>query len=305
MKYLVTGANGFLGKHICQYLESQNIDHRAVTRSGHGNQFSTGDLTQFTNWKDLFNDVTVVIHAAAKAHDMSQASGLNEVYQAVNFDLTVKLAENAKLHGVKKFIFISTIKVNGENTVDHPFQADDSPNPIDPYGISKFQAEQALLKMNEPGRFDVTIIRPCLIYGTGVKANFKSLVQLVKKGLPLPFGLVNNKRSIVSVDNLIDLIMTCTRKPQATGQIFLVSDGDDLSLPGLIQKIAKAQGQKIMMLPIPLSIIRFGLFLLGKKDLGQRLFSNLHVDITKNKTVLDWKPPFTTEQSLAKMAKGN
>jgi len=309
MKYLVTGANGFLGQHICQYLESLNIDHRAVVRTGLSHQFSTGDLTQFTNWNYLFKDIHVVIHAAAKAHDMSKASDLIKTYQTVNFEMTVQLAEQAKKNGVKKFIFISTVKVNGENSQDSPFKADDSPNPTDPYSISKHQAEQALLKMHQPGIFEICIIRPCLIYGTGVKANFSSLMKLAERGFPLPFGLIKNKRSIVSVYNLINLIMCCSKNSQASGNIFMASDGIDLSLAEIIKKIALSMGKKTLMLPVPISIMSLCFALLNKKDLGQRLFSNLQVDITKNKTVLNWEPPYTTEQSLnimtTTMTKGN
>ncbi|MBC7466815.1 MAG: NAD-dependent epimerase/dehydratase family protein [Bdellovibrio sp.] len=304
MKYLVTGANGFLGKHLCDYLDRHGIEHRDVVRSGHGKQFSTGDLTKFSNWKDLFAGVQIIVHAAAKAHDMSKPQDLEKIYNSVNFEMTVKLAQQAKLHGAKKFIFISTIKVNGESTVDRPFTADDTPQPLDPYGVSKYRAEQAILKLNEPGVFEVTVIRPCLVYGAGVKANFKSLINIAKKGIPLPFGLVNNKRSIVSVDNLIDLIMTCANTPKSAGQVFLVSDGVDLSLPELIEAIAGSYDKKALMLPVPPLLMHLCFALLGRRDFGQRLFSNLQVDISKNKTVLGWEPPFSIAHALAKMTKG-
>lgn len=305
MKYLVTGATGFLGQHLCRFFDAKKIDYRATARKSSDKYFATGDLTTFTDWSSLFKDIDVVIHSAAKAHDMSGSPELKKIYTDVNLTLTTKLAEQAKIHGVKTFIFISTIKVNGEETGDTPFTADDIPRPTDDYGISKNLAEKEILKLHQPGVFNVVIIRPCLVYGYGVKANFKSLIGFVEKGLPLPFGLVNNRRSLVSVDNLIDLIFTCSTNSKAAGQIFLVSDDKDLSLPELIQTIAQSMHKKILMLPIPLSILKAGLTLIGKKDLAHRLFSNLQVDITKTKRQLNWAPPYTMEQSLQKLHKGS
>lgn len=302
MKCLVTGANGFLGKHLCPFLKSHQVNVVATSRQASSSDIiATGDLNQFSNWQALLNGVDVIVHAAAKAHDMSKSTDLKDQYYEANLKLPLLLAEKAREHGVGRFIFISTIKVNGEGTFNRPFQADDAPQPTDDYGMSKAQAELALLKMHQPGVFEVVIIRPCLIYGNGVKANFKNLMNLVQKGFPLPFGSIKNKRSFVSIDNLMDLILKCLSHPKASGQVFLVSDGKDLSLPELIKAIAKALQKKILLLPVPFFLFRFVFAVLGKKDLTQRLFGNLQVDISKTKQMLEWNPPYTMDQSLQNM----
>ncbi len=305
MKCLVTGANGFLGKHLVPFLKSKNLNVVATARQSTSiDVMATGDLNQFTNWPSLLKDVDVIVHAAAKAHDMSKSADLKNQYYEANLKLPLLLAEKAREFGVKRFVFISTIKVNGEATFAKPFFADDTPYPTDDYGMSKAQAEAALLSLNQPGVFEVVIIRPCLVYGAGVKANFKNLMSLVSKGWPLPFGAIQNKRSLVSVDNLMDLILTCMDHPNAAGQIFLVSDGRDLSLPELIKTIANSLGRKILLLPVPLFLFKIAFLILGKKDLTQRLFGNLQVDISKTKQMLEWTPPYTMEQSLDRLNKG-
>ncbi len=304
MKYLVTGANGFLGQHLCRYLKSKHVDFRATAREGSQSVYASGDLNTFNRWGELLTGISVIVHAAAKAHDLTKSVDLKLKYQQSNFEATQKLAHQAKAYGVRKFIFISTIKVNGEQTLDQPFTPEDRAQPTDDYGISKMLAEAELLKLHEPEVFDVVIIRPCLVYGQGVKANFKNLMKLVEKGWPLPFGLIRNKRSLVSVDNLVDLIVTCASHPNAGGQIFLVSDGVDLSLPELIQAIAKSMHRSVRLIPVPVFLLRIGLTLIGKKEMAQRLFSNLQVDISKTKRLLNWTPPYSIEQSLQIMSKG-
>lgn len=302
MKCLVTGANGFLGKHLTAALRANEVDVVATARlSNSKSVIATGDMNHYTGWETLFEGVEVVIHAAAKAHDMSKSADLKQQYFEANLKLPLLLAAKARAAGVKRFIFISTIKVNGESTMFTPFRADDNPHPTDDYGISKAQAEAELMKMHQPGIFEIVIIRPCLIYGLGVKANFKNLMDQVRKGWPLPFASISNKRSLVSIENLTDLILTCMKHPKAGGQIFLVSDDHDLSLPELIKAIAKSMNRFIILLPVPLSLFRFVFKLIGKADLTQRLFGNLQVDIVKTKQVLGWKPPFTMEQSLQRM----
>lgn len=302
MKCLVTGAEGFLGKHLCSFLRSKNIEVVATARNSSATDVvSTGDLNQFSDWSLLFKDVEVVIHTAAKAHDMSKSPDLKNQYIEANLKLPILLAEKARENKVKRFIFISTIKVNGESTSKQAFSADDTPNPTDDYGVSKAQAETELMKLHQPGIFEIVIIRPCLIYGGGVKANFKNLMRLVQKGWPLPFASIANKRSLVSIDNLMDLIFVCLTHPQAAGQIFLVSDDHDLSLPEMIKAIAKSANKNVQLVPVPLWAFRLAFFLIGKTDLTQRLFGNLQVDIVKTKQRLDWQPPYTMEQSLQKM----
>ncbi len=302
MKILITGGSGFLGIHLARYLTEHNVPHISTVRSeASNNQFATGDLLQFNRWSELYQDVFTVIHTAAKAHDMSKHASLKEVYFKTNLDLTVTLAQQAKRHGVRKFIFISTIKVNGGFTNNRPFTADDRPAPTDDYGISKRQAEVELLKLHEPGVFDVVVIRPCLIYGSGVKANFANLIKLVKKRLPLPFGLIKNKRSFVSIDNLVDLIYLCANSNAANGQIFLVSDGKDLTLTELLKAIGHAFQLKPVLLPVPAWCLRCLLWSLGKSEMSQRLLSNLQVDISKTKQILSWTPRYSMEDSLKRM----
>ena len=213
-------------------------------------------------------------------------------FRLCNVEATLKIAKAAKKMGVKRFLFISSVKVNGEETFARPFSASDIPAPEDPYGISKMEAERELLKIHEPGVFEVIIIRPPLIYGKGVKANFEKLFHFASKGLPMPFGLVKNKRSLVSVLNLIDLMMTSLFHPKASGEVFMVSDDRDLSLRELIEMMAQVQGKKALMLPVPVGMMKFGAKILGKKSYADRLFGNLQVDIEKTKLMLDWKPPY-------------
>jgi nucleoside-diphosphate-sugar epimerase len=302
MKYLITGGNGFLGRHLAHYFKTNQLNYVTTVRIADGkDQIATGDLFEYSNWSDLFKGIDVVVHTAAKAHDMSYSTDLKKLYQRTNVDLTLQLAQKAKENGVKKFIFISTIKVNGEFTSDRPFRADDAPNPTDDYGNSKLLAETGILKLHQPGVFDVTIIRPCLIYGANSKGNFQSLIKLIKKRYPLPFGRVNNKRSFVSVDNLSDLILKCSTSPQAAGQVFLASDDHDLSFTELILELSCAIGVPVKLLPVPVTLMKWGLRALGRSDFSVRLFSNLQVDVTKTKEVLNWQPPLKPSEAMLRM----
>ena len=295
MKYLITGANGFLGKHLCKYLESQKINYLATVRTNPAiNQIATGDLCTYSDWPGLFKGIDVVVHTAAKAHIMAKTKdhleSLNKSYIKINFELTKNLAVAAKANKVKRFIFISTIKVNGEFTEKNPFRADDLPNPSDAYSISKHLAEKELLKLHEPGVFEVVIVRPCLIYGPGVKANFETLINLVQRRVPLPFSLVQNKRSLLSVTSLADLIVLCATDKKAPGQVFLAADSQYLSLSEIIIKIAKALNVKPLLFPFPVSVMEIAAMIVGKKKYADRLFGNLEVDIEKTKTLLNWQP---------------
>lgn len=291
----VTGADGFVGAELCRELNKRNISHVAATRSVYG------DMTLQKNWRDLLNGADVVVHLAARVHVMNEVD-VNplDAFRKMNCEATLNLAKAAKLANVKRFIFLSSIKVNGEMTFERPFSSTDKPAPQDAYGISKMEAEVALLAMNVPGEFEVVIIRPPLIYGPGVKANFKSLFELVKKGFPLPFSLVNNKRSLVSLYNLVDLIILCTHHKNAPGKIFFVSDDKDLSLKELIIKMSSVTNRKILLLPIPVSLMKFMATILGKRDYIDRLFGNLQVDISETKKVLDWHPVKTFEETFNK-----
>lgn len=293
MKIFVTGSNGFVGKALTPYLESKGHSVVAATRDLYG------DFSNQDNWEKFLHGIDGVVHLAARVHIMNDSAANPSLeFQKMNVEATLRLAQAAKNVGVRKFIFLSSVKVNGERTFDRPFHADDTPNPEDAYGHSKCQAETELLKLHSPGIFEVTIIRPPLIYGPGVKSNFQNLMKLVERDLPLPFGLVNNRRSLVSVLNLCDLISVCLVHIKSGGEIFLVRDHYDYSLSLMIKEIAKTMRKTPHLLPIPMSLMTFGLQMIGKKSFADRLFGNLQVDIEKNKTLLGWEPKYSFQETF-------
>ncbi len=225
-------------------------------------------------------------------------------FRAVNVAGTLNLARQAVSAGVKRFVFISSIKVNGEGTASgKPYTADDTPMPVDPYGISKLEAEQGLQALSQETGMEVVIIRPVLVYGPGVKANFRSMMSWLRKGIPLPLGATGNKRSLVAVDNLVDLIATCIDHPAAANQTFLVSDGEDLSTTQLLQRMGKALGRPARLLPVPASLLQAGAAMLGKRAIAQRLCGSLQVDIGKTRELLGWAPPVSVDDALRKTAR--
>jgi len=220
-------------------------------------------------------------------------------FREVNVQGTLNLACQAAAVGVKRFIFISSIKVNGEQTrLGQSFFSHDDPSPEDFYGISKHEAEQGLRELAAETGMEVVIIRPPLVYGPSVKGNFASMIKLVGKGLPLPLGAVHNKRSLVALDNLVDLIITCIDHPGAANETFLVSDGEDLSTTQLLQGVAAAMGKPSRLIPVPAGLLQFGATLLGKKAMAQRLLGSLQVDISHTRKCLNWTPPLTVKQGL-------
>lgn len=292
-KVFITGSTGFVGKNLIKLLDKNNIAYVAGSRANYG------DFVTQSNWKIILTECDIVVHLAARVHVMEEKD-LNPLtaFRKMNVEATINLALAAKEVGAKRFIYISSIKVNGEETHNLPFSASDLGEPLDPYGVSKMEAEIELMKLHEPGVFEIVIIRPPLVYGPGVKANFEKLFWLVKKDLPIPFGRVENKRSLVSVFNLCDLIIRCMDHPNAAGETFLVSDDKDYSLKDLIILMAKTEGKFPHLLPIPVSMMKMAATMLGKKSYANRLFGNLHVDITKTKLLLNWKPPYTFEETF-------
>jgi nucleoside-diphosphate-sugar epimerase len=225
-------------------------------------------------------------------------------FRKVNVEGTLRLARRAAESGVKRFIFISSIKVNGESTVlGKPFKANDFPAPADPYGVSKYEAEEALKQLSLDTGMEVVIIRPPLVYGPGVKANFLSMLSWLNKGVPLPLGAIRNRRSLVAIGNLVDLIVTCIEHPAAANQIFLVSDGDDLSTPQLLQCLARALGKKAWLLPLPEWSLKLVASAIGRRAVAQRICGSLHVDIDKNRKLLDWAPPIKVEAAMRQTAR--
>jgi len=309
MSILVTGANGFVGQLLIRDLLKRQYDVVGALRSQgdiHADvkMFAIGDINATTDWSVALDAINVVVHLAARVHVMNEAASdpLAE-FRRVNVDGTLNLARQAVKAGVKRFIFVSSIKVNGELTqVDKLFTSSDIPCPQDAYGISKYEAEQGLLKLASETGLEVVIIRPPLIYGGGVKANFASMMKAVKSGFPLPLGAINNKRSFVYVGNLISLILKCIDHPAAANQVFLVSDGHDLSTTELLKACAQSLGVKARLLAVPQRFVEGAAKILGKESLAQRLCGNLQVDITKTRQFLDWEPQFTVEDGLKDVA---
>ena len=311
-RVLITGATGFVGSALVNALD-QHPDYLpiSVVRSEEDNPAANSQLffiqgiSSTTDWDGCLKGTTTVVHAAARVHVMNEvaADALSE-FRKVNVDGTVNLARQAARAGVRRFVFISSIKVNGEATsLGHPFTADDDPAPSDPYGISKKEAEDALRAISLETGMEVVIIRPPLIYGPGVKANFRSMMGWLKKGIPLPFGAIHNKRSLVALENLVSLILVCLEHPSAAGQVFLVSDGADLSTTELLNKTARALGVKSRLIPVPESMLIFCAVALGRRALSQRLCGTLQVDISKTRSLLCWNPPVPIEDALNKTAK--
>lgn len=314
-RVLVTGASGFVGAALCSRLASttgvevraavRNASQRPVANAG-VEQVGIQDLGLHTDWGAVLEGVDSVVHCAARVHVMSErAQDPLAQFRHVNVDGTLSLARQASQAGVRRFVFVSSIKVNGEQTwPGQAFHAGDVPAPVDPYGISKLEAEQALLQLAQDTPMQVVIVRPVLVYGPGVKANFRSMMQWLDKGIPLPLGGIHeNRRSMVSIDNLVDLLALCTTHPAAAGQVFLAADGEDLSTTELLTRTAHALGRSSpRLLPIPASWLIGAARLLGKPGLAQRLCGSLQADISKNRVVLGWVPPTSVEVALARTA---
>ncbi|GGY76490.1 UDP-glucose 4-epimerase [Marinobacter zhanjiangensis] len=243
----------------------------------------------------------VVVHCAARVHVMadSAADPLTE-FRRVNVDGSLDLARRAAEVGVRRFVFISSVKVNGEHT-DYrpPFEADEPPGPEDPYGISKREAEDGLRALARETGMEVVIVRPPLVYGPGVKGNFRSLLKLARLPIPLPFGVIENRRSLVYLENLVDFIVCVAQHPQAANETFLVSDGKDMSTTQLLRVLRRSTGSAAMLLPVPVVCFWWAGALLGKKPLVQRLCGSLQLDISKARQLLSWSPPFSVEEGLA------
>ena len=306
MTVLLTGASGFVGRAVLKAAKQRGVEVRPVFRSlaavkGLAGAVMVPGLDGEADWSQALQGVDVVIHAAARAHVMREEAldPLTE-YRCVNVQGTSNLARQAAAAGVRRFVFISSIKVNGEATSpDRPFTADDAPAPEDAYGISKAEAETELRRIAQETGMEVTIIRPPLIYGPGVKGNFSSLMNWVRRGLPLPLGgVTHNRRSLVGLDNLVDLIWVCVEHPKAANQTFLISDGEDLSTTELLRRIGKALNRPARLLWVPAGLIALMASLLGKKVISQRLLGSLQVDISKTCELLDWKPIVAVDEGL-------
>ena len=311
---LVTGATGFIGKAVLGHLLAEDQARCVVVaaRSG-GQQWPekvlprvTGDLEPSNDWSVALKNVSAVVHCVARVHVMNDtATDPLAEFRRINVQSTLNLARQAAAAGVRRFVFISSIKVNGEAThLGVPFFADGIPAPLDPYGVSKMEAENGLREISSQTGMEVVIIRPPLVYGPGVKANFASMMRWLKHSIPLPLGAIHNQRSLVSLDNLVDLIVTCLTHPAAANQTFLVSDGEDMSTTQLLRRMGSALGKPARLIPVPVLALKLGAALVGKPELAQRLCGSLQIDMSKTRELLGWRPPFSVDESLRKTAEG-
>jgi len=290
-RVLVTGASGFVGRATCAELARRGFSVTGAVRSGQSplvqgvDRFVAGDIAQRRAW--TLQGFDAVVHLAGIAHQLG-GQDAESVYQTVNCDATAVLARAAAAARVRRFVFVSSIKVNGEGTDrDRPFRADDVPQPADRYALPKWAAEQALANVAAETGLEVAIVRPPLVYGPGMRANFRRLVQLVRSGLPMPFASINNRRSLVYVGNLADVLVSCVFVAAAKGKTFLVSDGDDLSTPELVRRIGAALGRTVRLFPFPAAL------------LPGKLTQSLVVDAAATRRALAWQPRFGVDAALA------
>jgi len=306
---LITGASGFIGSALAQTLTKNGYSVRGALRhldstvsysfTSFDSLVEVGEIGPDTDWGKSFKDIDVIIHLAGRAHILRETSdNPYEEFHRVNAEGTKRLAYVAAEQSVKRLVYISSIGVNGNLTSTAPFTENDLPSPHNDYALSKWEAEQSLHDISIETGMEVVIVRPPLVYGPRVKANFFRLLQWVDRGMPLPLGTVNNRRSLIALDNLVDFLVRCLEHPAAAGETFLVSDGEDLSTPELIKKIALKMDKPTRIFPFPLSLLRLGALCLGKKSLIDRLCGSLQIDITKAKQILDWTPPVSVDEGL-------
>ncbi|MEZ9408608.1 NAD-dependent dehydratase [Vibrio lentus] len=303
MKLLVTGSTGFVGARVVELAEESDWEVVSVVRQSSRTQpnfFLVSSIGPETDWSNAFKGVDCIVHCAARVHQMNESEqDALTAYRDTNTFGTLNLAKQAVDAGVKRFVFVSSIKVNGEFSEPNlPFEPNLNNTPQDPYGLSKYEAEVELAKLSKETGLEVVIIRPPLVYGPGVKANFLSMMRLIDKGIPLPFGAIKNQRSLVFLDNLSDLILTCCEHPSAPGRTFLVSDDNDVSTTQLMRTIALSMGKAPRLLPIPMSWIQAGTSVLNKQHIAQRVCGSLQVEIGLTKEILGWEPPVTFEQGI-------
>lgn len=302
---LLTGATGFVGSKLLDILIDKDYNVCPVARRNtvaldKYSPFQINELNSANDWTDALDEIDVVVHCAARVHVMNEtAADPEKEFLVVNTDATLNLAKQSAESGVRRFVFISSIKVAGERSeLDKPLRESDEPTPLDPYGYSKHLAEIGLRKIAEETGMEVVILRPSLIYGPGVKANFETMMKWLVKGIPLPLGGIKNKRSLLSLTNFIDFIVLCIEHPNAANETFFVSDGCDLSTSELLQKLGLALGKKPLLLPIPGRLLNTILCAIGLSSFSNRLLGSLQVSMDKASNILDWKPKITIEEGL-------
>jgi len=311
----VTGANGFIGSSVVRSFASLGLNLRAYSRTfsadslkvaGNVSFTAVGDIDGKTEWLSALRGVKCVVHCAARAHITHESEAMPaQVYRTVNIDGTRRLAQHAVDAGVKRLIFLSSIGVLGVDTNRRgPFVFSDTPNPVEDYAISKCQAEQALRDISAKTGLEVVVLRPPLVYGPSVKGNLARLLKLVGSGLPLPLGAVQNKRSLIGLDNLVDLLIQCVDHPAAAGQTFLVCDGEDLSTPDLLRHMAAAMGRSARLVPVPMPMLRLAGSALGRRAEIDRLVGSLQIDSSHTRQVLGWTPPVSVQEGIRRMVQG-
>ncbi|MFP5431055.1 MAG: UDP-glucose 4-epimerase family protein [Gammaproteobacteria bacterium] len=301
MKILVTGATGMVGRALCELLIARGYGIVPAVRqpAGLSNEVVTGDIGLTTDWCMALKDCDAVVHLAARVHVMEDtAQNPLALYRATNAEATLNLARQAARAGVRRFVFISTIKVNGERR-DAPYRETDVPAPEDAYAISKWEAERGLRQIAAETELEVVILRPPLVYGPGVKANFRRLLDTVARGWPLPLGAIRNRRSLLYLGNFVDAIRACVEHPAAAGQTFLLDDGEAVSTPDLVRAVARAMRRPAHLLAVPVKVLEFAGALLGKRAAVARLTGSLWVDSSLIRSRLGWTPPYSMEAGLA------
>ena len=310
---LITGASGFIGKTLIQTLYNSGYEVRGTVRSEKALQFmlkfieqfnlknvtiyNLGDLTEKTDWSSVVTNVDTIIHCAARAHILQETSADPlKAFRQINAQATEHLANDAIIHNVRRIIFISSIGVLGNSSNTKPFTDRSLTNPLLPYAQSKLEAEQNLMQMSKS--IEIVIIRPPLVYGPGVKGNFKKLLGLIEKGIPLPFGRVKNKRQFIGIDNLVDFIIKCITSTKAANHTFLVADKEIVTTTQLLQLLSKLMGKKLVLLPVPRQLLKWCLHGIGKAKMADQLLNNLEIDSYNAKTLLNWEPPYTMLEQL-------
>lgn len=306
---LVTGSAGFIGSAVLSKLVAERHTTMGAVRAAPNRPFSVlgPSLDPDSDWSQLLCGIQVVVHAAARVHLMQdQTSNPLLAFRAINVLGTLNLARQAATTGVRRFVFLSSAKVNGEQTPSgHAFRSADTPSPHDAYGISKDEAEAGLKAIGSETGMEIVIIRPPLVYGPGVKGNFAAMMRAVRRGWPLPFGgVTNNRRSLVALDNLLDLIVTCIEHPAAANQTFMVSDGEDLSTADLLRRLGAAMGKPARLLNVPPALLTAAAAMIGKRAIAQRLLGNLQVDISHTCRTLGWKPSISVDEGLRRTVQG-
>ena len=300
---LISGATGFVGQALVAALRAQQRPVRRALRQAiagdEPDDVVVGDIGPDTDWLSALQDVDCVVHLAARTHVLDERSAdALEAYRRINVLGTIRLAQLAAAAGVRRLVFLSSVKVNGDATTSRAYTENDAPMPQDAYGITKREAEDALRRIGSETRMEVVILRPPLVYGPGVKGNFLRLLRLIERGLPLPLASVDNRRSLIYVENLVNAIIACVNAPAAAGKTYLVSDGEDVSTPALIGKLATAMGRSPRLLPCPVALLNLGAAMVGKRAAAARLTGSLRVDSSRIRAELGWVPRYSLDQGL-------